>query len=97
MLEITRSSAGPANRVRTKAFPDVEDGFPRGDLSSMPQLSGHSTHDTDLMTYVNGAIVHRDQAFLAGTSGAPTPVIEVDGRRISDGPGPVTRQLRVLY
>jgi len=38
-----------------------------------------------------------DEAFMTGTFGAQTPVIEIDGRRISDGPGPVTLRIRELY
>ena len=38
------------------------------------------------------------EAFLTGTFGAQTPVIEIDGRRIGDGDmGPVTRRIRGLY
>ena len=39
-----------------------------------------------------------DEAFLTGTFGAQTPVIELDGRTIGGGGmGPVTTQLRGLY
>ena len=39
-----------------------------------------------------------DEAFVTGTFGGLTPVIEVDGRPIGDGrPGPVTARLRSLY
>ena len=39
-----------------------------------------------------------DEAFVTGTFGGLTPVIEVDGRMIGDGrPGPVTARLRHLY
>ncbi|HET7410153.1 MAG TPA: D-amino acid aminotransferase [Paracoccaceae bacterium] len=38
-----------------------------------------------------------DEAFITGTFGSLTPVVEIDGRRISDGPGPVTRRLRAEY
>ena len=38
------------------------------------------------------------EAFLTGTFGAQTPVIEIDGRPIGDGDmGPVTRRIRGLY
>ena len=38
------------------------------------------------------------EAFLTGTFGAQTPVIEIDGRLIGDGDmGPVTRRIRGLY
>jgi branched-chain amino acid aminotransferase len=38
-----------------------------------------------------------DEAFITGTFGAQTPVVEIDGRPISDGPGPVTQRIRALY
>ena len=38
-----------------------------------------------------------DEAFVTGTFGAQTPVVEIDGRTIGDGPGPVTTRLRALY
>ena len=39
-----------------------------------------------------------DEAFVTGTFGGLTPVVEVDGRMIGDGhPGPVTRKLGELY
>jgi branched-chain amino acid aminotransferase len=38
------------------------------------------------------------EAFLTGTFGAQTPVIEIDGRPIGSGDmGPVTRRIRGLY
>ena len=40
-----------------------------------------------------------DEAFLTGSFGGQTPVAEIDGRRIGDGPlpGPVTSRLQGLY
>ena len=38
-----------------------------------------------------------DEAFLTGTFGAQTPVVEIDGRRISEGMGRVTERIRALY
>ena len=40
-----------------------------------------------------------DEAFVTGTFGGLTPVVEVDGRPIGDGtaPGPMTVRLRDLY
>ena len=38
------------------------------------------------------------EAFLTGTFGAQTPVIEIDGRHIGDGDmGPITCRIRGLY
>ena len=39
-----------------------------------------------------------DEAFVTGTFGAQTPVIEIDGRMIGDGvPGPLFWRIRALY
>ena len=38
-----------------------------------------------------------DEAFITGTFGAQTPVTSIDGRPVSDGPGPVTMRIRALY
>jgi branched-chain amino acid aminotransferase len=38
-----------------------------------------------------------DEVFVTGTFGGLTPVNEVDGRTIRQGPGPTTRRLRDLY
>jgi branched-chain amino acid aminotransferase len=38
-----------------------------------------------------------DEAFNTGTFGAQTPAVEIDGRPISDGPGPMTSRIRDLY
>jgi branched-chain amino acid aminotransferase len=37
------------------------------------------------------------EAFITGTFGAQTPVVEIDGRHIGDGPGPVTARIWDLY
>jgi branched-chain amino acid aminotransferase len=38
-----------------------------------------------------------DEAFLTGTFAGLTPVAEVDGRKISDGRGPMVEKLQALY
>ncbi len=38
-----------------------------------------------------------DEMFLCGTAAEITPVLEVDKRRIGDGPGPVTRKVRDAF
>jgi|TARA_R110001583_G_scaffold195355_2_gene372148 branched-chain amino acid aminotransferase len=43
--------------------------------------------------------VSADEAFLTGTFGAQTPVIQIDGKDIGEGKGagPITRKIRELY
>ena len=38
-----------------------------------------------------------EEAFITGTFGAQTPVVVIDGRPMSDGPGPMTTRIRALY
>lgn len=38
-----------------------------------------------------------DEAFVTGTMGGITPVVRIDGRSLSDAPGPVTRGLQERY
>ena len=38
-----------------------------------------------------------DESFITGTFGAHTTVVAIDGRPISDGPGPLTVRIRELH
>ena len=38
-----------------------------------------------------------EEAFLTGTFGAQTPVVEIDGKMIGDGERPVTLRIQELY
>jgi len=43
------------------------------------------------------ALASADEVFLTGTSAEVTPVLELDGRGLGDGAGPVTGKLRAAY
>lgn len=43
------------------------------------------------------ALASADEVFLTGTSAEVTPVLELDGRALGDGAGPVTGKLRAAY
>jgi branched-chain amino acid aminotransferase len=43
------------------------------------------------------ALASADEVFLTGTSAEVTPVLELDGRALGDGAGPVTDKLRAAY
>ena len=70
-------------------------GITRGVVLEVASAAGIPTHEQPFsLTDVYSA----DEAFVTGTFGALTPVIEVDGRTIGDGlPGPETARLRGLY
>jgi branched-chain amino acid aminotransferase len=69
-------------------------GITRGNVLRVARMAGIRAHERNFSLFdVFGA----EEAFVTGTFAGLTPVVEVDGRRICDGPGPVTRRLRGLY
>ena len=70
-------------------------GITRGLVIELCKSDGVPVHERDFsLTDVYSA----DEAFVTGTFGSLTPVVEVDGRTIGSGtPGPVTAQLTAAY
>ena len=70
-------------------------GITRGNVVALCREDGLSVRERDFsLTDVYSA----DEAFVTGTFGGLTPVVDVDGRRIgAGGMGPVTRRIRDLY
>jgi branched-chain amino acid aminotransferase len=70
-------------------------GITRGAIIEACKAEGIPIHEKPFsLTDVYGA----DEAFVTGTFGGLTPVIEVDGRTIGDGQGgPMTERLTALY
>jgi branched-chain amino acid aminotransferase len=70
-------------------------GITRGKVIALSRADGIPVHEKNFsLVDVYGA----DEAFVTGTFGGLTPVVEADGRTIADGrPGPETRRLRDLY
>lgn len=70
-------------------------GITRGVVLEVARAAGILVHEQPFsLTDVYSA----EEAFVTGTFGALTPVIEVDGRQIGDGtPGTTTARLRDLY
>lgn len=69
-------------------------GITRAVVLDVARTSGIVTHEAPFsLTDVYAA----DEAFVTGTFGALTPVSEIDGRRVSDEAGPVTKRLSTLY
>ena len=70
-------------------------GITRANVLALANEDGIPAQERDFsLTEVYGA----DEAFVTGTFGGLTPVREIDGRTIGDGPpGPVTRRLTGLY
>ena len=70
-------------------------GITRGAIIEVCKANGIPVHEKPFsLTDVYGA----DEAFVTGTFGGLTPVIEVDGRTVGDGElGPMTERLTALY
>ncbi len=70
-------------------------GITRGAVLEVAQGAGIPTHEAPFLV---DDVYAADEAFVTGTFGGLTPVIEVDGRSIGDGsPGQMTARLRGLY
>jgi branched-chain amino acid aminotransferase group I len=69
-------------------------GITRGTVLEIARQAGLPTeerHVTPAELYI------ADELFTTGTMGELSPVLEVDGRRIGDGAGPLTRRLQALF
>ncbi|MBU1227322.1 MAG: aminotransferase class IV [Actinobacteria bacterium] len=70
-------------------------GITRGLVIEVGREAGIRVLEKD---FVLDDVYAADEAFVTGTFGGLTPVIEVDGRQIGDGaPGPMTARLTGLY
>jgi branched-chain amino acid aminotransferase len=70
-------------------------GITRGAVLEVAHAADIPTHEAPF--FVND-VYAADEAFVTGTFGGLTPVIEVDGRPVGDGsPGEMTTRLRGLY
>jgi branched-chain amino acid aminotransferase len=69
-------------------------GVTRQKVIDLCRANGIAVHERNYSLYeAYGA----DEAFLAGTFGAQTPVGEIDGKVIGSGERPVTKRIRQLY
>lgn len=69
-------------------------GITRGVVLELCRDNGVTAREKNFsLTDVYGA----DEAFVTGTFAGVVPVTEVDGRRISDGRGPMVERLQALY
>jgi branched-chain amino acid aminotransferase len=71
------------------------DGITRRAVIELARDAGYTAVEVGLTPE---ALAEADEVFLTGTSAEVTPVLELDGRRVSGGEaGPVTRELSVAY
>ena len=85
---------GPAE-VWTSTGEHCLNGITRGLVIEVGREDGMAVFEQD---FTLDDLYAADEAFVTGTFGGLTPVIEVDGHRIGDGaPGPITARLTGLY
>jgi branched-chain amino acid aminotransferase len=70
------------------------DGITRRTVMDLARAQGVPVLEVGLTP---NALAGAREVFLTGTSAEVCPVIELDGRRLGDGPGPLTRQLAAKY
>ena len=69
-------------------------GVTRGMILELARGNGIEAREKNFsLTDVYGA----EEAFITGTFAGVTPVVEIDGRKISDGRGPMVERLQQLY
>lgn len=69
-------------------------GITRGLVLELARSNGIPAHERNFSLHdVYGA----EEAFITGTFAGVTPVKEIDGRKISDGRGPMVERLQALY
>ncbi|MFC6636721.1 aminotransferase class IV [Sulfitobacter sp. JBTF-M27] len=69
-------------------------GVTRQKVIDLCRMNGIPVHEKNYSLYETyGA----DEAFLTGTFGAQTPVAEIDGKPIGNGPRPITQRIQALY
>lgn len=69
-------------------------GITRGVILELARANGIVARERNFSLYdVYGA----EEAFVTGTFAGVTPVSEIDGRRISEGRGPMVKRLQALY
>jgi branched-chain amino acid aminotransferase len=68
-------------------------GITRDTLMILAAEAGYPVHEADV---VRSDLYLADECLLTGTAAGVVPIVSIDGRRISGGPGPVTVRLAEL-
>jgi len=69
-------------------------GITRDSLMKVAKEMGIEVHERSLL---RDELYTADEVFLCGTAAEVTPVRQVDHRKVSNGPGPITKKLRENY
>ena len=81
-------------RLRTPTTVSCPEGITRTAVLELSSAAGIACDEGD---YTLPQLYTADEAFVTGTMGGLAPVVTVDGRAISDGPGPLTKRLTEMY
>jgi branched-chain amino acid aminotransferase len=81
-------------RLRTPTTVSCPEGITRAAVLELASAAGIACDEGD---YTLPQLYTADEAFVTGTMGGLAPVVTVDGRAISDGPGPLTKRLTEMY
>ncbi len=83
-----------AGKLLTPSADSCLPGITRGVVLELARAAGIPTRERRITL---SELYTADEGFTSGTLGELTPVLEVDGRRLGEGPGPVTRRLQQAY
>jgi branched-chain amino acid aminotransferase len=83
-----------AGGLRTPTTLSCPEGITRAAVLELAAAAGIAC---DVGDYTLPQLYTADEAFVTGTMGGLAPVVTVDGRTISNGPGPLTKRLTDLY
>jgi branched-chain amino acid aminotransferase len=81
-------------RLRTPTTVSCPEGITRAAVLELASAAGIACDEGD---YTLPQLYTAEEAFVTGTMGGLAPVVTVDGRAISDGPGPLTKRLTEMY
>jgi branched-chain amino acid aminotransferase len=78
--------------------PPLHDGILKGvTRQTVMELAGELDIDVKERSILRDELYTADEMFLCGTAAEITPVVSIDKRVISDGPGEVTRKMREMF
>jgi branched-chain amino acid aminotransferase len=81
-------------RLKTPTTVSCPEGITRAAVLELASAAGIAC---DVADYTLPQLYTADEAFVTGTMGGLAPVVAVDGRAISSGPGPLTKRLTDMY
>lgn len=81
-------------KIFTPPKADVLEGITMDSVQKIAEDKGYEVEEKKM---TRDQLLRADEAFFTGTAAEVTPIREVDGKKISDGRGPVTEELQSEY